>query len=234
MPMEGKFQTSFIPKSNFGPTPLPKQRRPTNLFTLVSLIIFIVVIALAVAAFAYTLYLNNRVKTADTNLQNQLAQLNSSSINDISRTDSRIKGVESLLAGHIAPSGIFTFLANNTMQNVRFSNFSYTAGGSSGQNGGGSGAASAANTITMNGQAASFADVALQAQQFSSQASQQYITNPVFSNLGLDSSGNVTFSFTANIIPSAFTYSQQITGTSSPFQPAGSASSTPVSSPTGP
>ena len=239
MTMEGKFQTSFIPKTNFGSAPAP-QRHPTNIFTLVSLIIFIVCIALAAAAFGYTMYLNNSVSTASANLKTELAQLSNTtatpSLSDISRTDSQIKGVESLLAGHVAPSGIFAFLANNTLQNVRFSDFSYTAGVAGGTGGGnGQNAVNGrANTISMKGQAASFADVALQAAQFSSPANAKYIRNPVFSDLGLDASGNVTFSFTANVIPSAFNYSQAVTGTSSPFQAASSGTNTPVSSPTGP
>lgn len=192
--MEVKTQTSFIPKKNFVPGPSLQSVRHTSLLTLISACIFMLSVALAIGVFGYNIYLGNRITSYKKDLTDAIAKLDPATVNELSRTDERIQAATALLANHVDPSNILNFLGTVTLQNVRFSDFDYTATDNQ------------KITLTMDGQADSFSDVALQANEFALSENQKYFHNPTFGNLALDPSGNVTFQFTTDVDPKAFVY----------------------------
>jgi hypothetical protein len=87
------------------------------------------------------------------------------------------------------------------LKNIRYSSFSYQSQSNS-----------QPPTITMEGQAVSFSDVALQAQEFQKEENKKYLSSVVISNPNLDQKGNVIFSLSGTIIPQAFYFSQIASG----------------------
>jgi hypothetical protein len=210
--MEANQQTSFIPKR-----PLVngegKVHHTTNFFSIIAIVVFITVLALAGVVFAYQSYLNSSLTKTKSNLETVLAQFQPDLISQLSRLDNRIETAKALLDEHVAPSGFFTFLANETLQNIRFTSFSYTTNGD--------GTAS----VVMSGQATSFAAVASEAAELSSAQDQTYFQDPLFSDLNLDASGNITFTLSGTVNTNAFLYRSTVNASSAP---AVTASSTPV------
>lgn len=203
--MDSQFQTSFIPKRPLIDKTPAKPPHARNIGTVIASIILVTVIALAAGVFAYNIYVNKRTDSLKTQLSQVVADLQPNLINNLSRLNDRIVSTNSLLAKHIALSGFFSFLGDTTLVNIRFSSFDY-----------GTNSNSNLLTIKMIGQAKSFSDIALQAEKFADPQYAAYIKSPVFSNLGLDKSGNVTFSFSASIDPSTYLYSKTLSGSAAP------------------
>ncbi|MEK7187122.1 MAG: hypothetical protein AAB690_02395, partial [Patescibacteria group bacterium] len=90
----------------------------------------------------------------------------------------------------------FDFLESSTLKSVRFTDFSY-------------GTSPAGVELVMKGQARSYAAVALQSDLFTKSS---HFKNPVFSDLGLDESGNIIFTFRAIVNPNLISYQKQIEG----------------------
>lgn len=194
--MEANQQTSFIPKK-----PLVNgggNVHTTNFFSIIATVIFVTVLVLSGIVFAYQYYLNSSIVKTKADLQTELNNFNPTLIAQLSRLDNRIDSAKSLLAQHVAISGFFSFLSNETLQNVRFTNFTYAAN------------VPGQATLSMTGQATSFAAVALESSQLNSAQNLQYFQNPSFSNLNLDNQGNVTFSLSGTINTNAFLYTSEI------------------------
>lgn len=218
--MEPKFQSSFIPK---GPIGTPATFSSTNqskggLVGFIAIILFVLAVAASLGVFAYNFYLTSSIAKMGTNLEAARATLEPESIKEITRLNSRIVSTQELVSNHTVLSPLFDFLESSTVRTVRFNEFTY----SSGEKG---------LTLAMKGQARGYTAVALQADIFSKS---QYIKNPVFSDLSLDTNGNVIFSFKATLDPSIISYKKQLeglNGSSVPVQTSVS-TSTPVVEPT--
>jgi hypothetical protein len=237
--MDPRLQASFIPKKPLMEHSAASASPPKsiNLFSLIGWLVLIVSICAAVGVFMYNSYLTTTINGLTNAISTVEAQYSASSasLSDYSRMDSRLKTATLLLNNHIAASPIFAFLDQNTAQNVRFLTFSFTLGPSSaantGPNSGGSGAGSTVINVTLTGEAKSFNSLAVQANVFSANP---LIQDPIISGIGLDLSGNVTFSVTARMNESILNYSDEISGGSSELLPVnatlpvGSATSTAV------
>jgi hypothetical protein len=193
--MEGKFQTSFIPKAGLTPNGVGRPVHTTNFFTLIATVVFITSIALGLAVFGYKYYLDKNNTKLKSGLQTELAKFEPSLVAELSRLDNRIESTKDLLNNHIALSSFFSFLSEKTLKTVRFTNFRYAID-----------TASNKITVTMDGQAQSFSAVALQADQFSDTENQHVIQEPLFSGLTLDEKGNIKFTFTGKVNPSELLY----------------------------
>ncbi len=206
--MDPRFQSSFIPKKpgamNMGP-----KRGPINLLSLISTVIFIVIIAGAIAVFFYQNYLNGAIASDKQSLNLTQGEFDPATINQIIRLDSRLNMGSTLLSGHVAVSNLFTALENLTLQTVRFKDFNFITGDQS------------SITLTMSGEAQSFSDVALQSAAFNSSP---YFKNLVTSDLSVEQSGLVAFDMTMTVDPSLVGY-EPPAGTAS--QPASAATSSP-------
>ena len=192
------------------------RRGPINLLSLISTVIFIVIIAGAIAVFFYQSYLTGAIASDKQSLNLTQGEFDPATINQIIRLDTRLNVADSLLSGHVASSNLFTALENSTLQTVRFSDFAFTT---SDQN---------SITLTMKGEAQSFSDVALQSAAFNRTT---YFKNLVTSDLSVEQSGLVSFNMTMTIDPSVVGYTPPV-GTTSQPSPTTSSLSAPVATST--
>ena len=207
-------QASFIPKRPLTSSPVSGHGAP-SILSIIATFIFVVSILAAAGVFGYTLYLNHQLSTAKSSLDAARAAYDPNSIQDLIRLNSRIEQAKQLLAKHVAPSALFSFLEANTLSTVRFTQMGYSVNpdGSIG--------------LTLTGNAADFASVALQSDQFS--AATKVLSNIVFSGLSIDpATGIVRFQVSANINSDTLLYSNSISSGSSVQQPAEPATQTPA------
>lgn len=192
--MDPQPQTSFIPKK-----PLVGESSSggvNGIFTLLAVLIFIVSLVAAGGAFAYSKYLDKALADKDASLKKAEGAFDIASIVDLSRLDIRLTQARELLQSHVAPSGVFTFLAATTLERVQFTSLTLEI------DEGGSG------DIVLSGIADSFSSLALQSDQFSAA---KVLRNVVFSGISTDARGRVVFSVSANVDPSVLSYAKQNT-----------------------
>ena len=185
--MDPQVPGSFIPKQ-----PLVEMRHSgagMGLATLIAVILFVISVVGAAGVFAYENILNAQIAGKDNSLKLAEGAFEPNVIDDLSRLDSRINNVESLLQRHTAPSGIFDYLSTIALNQVQFTSFSYKLGSD--------GSAS----LSLEGVGDSFSTVALQSDQF---GASRLLKDVVFSNVAIGASGDVTFSVTANLDPSLY------------------------------
>jgi len=184
-------QTSFIPKRPLVENAAP-MRSHVGILWFIVLILFIASLLAAGGAFVFQQYLQNSIRTQSDSLARAQAAYDPAVINNIIRLDSRIIQTKALLQNHIAPSSIFAFLGNITLQNVRFSDFSYSI------NPNGSAA------LTLNGEALDFASVALQSDAFSQNRN---LKDVLFSDINIDGgTGHIVFNVSAIVDSSLLLY----------------------------
>ena len=189
--MEGKLQTSFIPKQPLVENKAKKAPVSVSIFAVAAWFIFIVVALASGGVFLYQQYLSKSIASKNAELTNRIQSFDLSSIDHFVQLDSRMQAANTLLANHLAVSTLLGLIADNTVQSVQFTDLKYAADDAG------------KLTLSLSGKAPNFASVALQSDTFSAKP---YLQNQVFSNLGLDVDGGVLFKFTASIDPSVIKY----------------------------
>lgn len=196
--MPPKFQSSFIPKGPIASSPgisaAPK-RGEKSLLSFLALIIFSLSIVAAVGAFGYKLYLNYSIKNMTAELETERAQMDQESLDEIKRLNNRMVAASELINRHVAMTPLFRFLESSTLQDVRFTEFAYDVDDNN------------ALKLIMRGEAVSYAALALQAETFNQSKD---LKNPVFSDLSLDESGNVAFTFQADVEQGFLSYRKEV------------------------
>lgn len=192
--METKFQTSFIPKTTLDPIANNAEHRPLSFFSFITSIIFFITVLVAGGAFGWNKYLETSKAKVKSNLEKNVKSFEPQTLDEYVRLNNRIDSAKALLANHVAISYIFDFLQDNTIQSVKFTDFKYEIG------------ADNIATLSMNGQAKSYNAVAYQAEVF---GKEKALKTPLFSNLDLDTFGNVIFNFTTKIDPGFITYTRK-------------------------
>lgn len=190
-------QTSFIPKQA---TDTVRKRRSTGTWLLVWIALFLFLVSAGAAA---GVYFYERMLTSDiTEMRDRLERLRSSFepslIAELKRLDNRLVTLNSILEGHIQFSRFFSILEQETLQSVRFTQFSYTLDEKDGP------------LITLAGLARGYSSVALQSDMF---GKSKYFHNPIFSDMTLDTSGNITFNVTLNVDSELVGYGAVVSGT---------------------
>jgi hypothetical protein len=199
--MDQKTHTSFIPKKSLATASRDKSRSISGtkstigIVFLITLIIFISVIALAIGVFLYQQFLLQNIEKKRESLDRARAAFEPSLIEEMGRLDVRMKSAREILDNHKALTAFFDLLETNTLASLQFENLSYRV--------------DPANkvSITMGGIASSFSSVALQSDIF---GENKFIQEPIFSNLNLDSKGDVIFDFSAFVDPRLLSYSDSI------------------------
>ena len=200
--MDSQVQTSFIPKKSLD-IAASRSGSPVGLLFLLALLVFITSLVAAGASFLYTRYLTGDIANKSHSLALAEGAYDPGSIQDLLRLDSRLTQSKTLLANHVAVSGIFAFLSTQTLAQVSFSSFDYELD------------ATGAATLKMNGTADSFSTVALQSDQF---GASKLLKNVVFSGITVETNGTVAFSVSATLDPSILSYSNSL-GASVPITP---------------
>lgn len=214
--MDPQVSTSFIPKK-----PLTGERARGGMAGFLVLITLLIFIASGVAAggvFVYGGWLQRSLESKKSSLNASQEAYDPGVIEELVRFDARINQARTLLEKHVAPSSIFTFLSENTLEEVRFASFDYGLNESS------------TATIEMKGEAKDFSTVALQSDRF---GSSKMLREVVFSDIAIGGEGGVNFTVTATIDMPHLLYSKHLDATSPvPLPGAGSSLETPAASTT--
>lgn len=190
--MDTRLRTSFIPKK----TLILKSeagggRVSINLFLSFGTIVFFLMIALAGGVYLYKVVIQKKITEEGVALEKAKKAFEPSLIADVKRLDNRITTAKTILAHHVVALPVFDLLEALTLKTVRFTSLNYTN------------AKNGSPTIQLNGEAKSYASVALLSDSF---AGDERIKNPVFSNLNLNETGGVKFSFQSSLDPSMFSF----------------------------
>lgn len=183
--MEERVKTSFIPKTSLAiPDAHRAHQNPAALANIVAGALLVLAIVGAGGVYFFQTYTESQITAKQDSLARAREAFQPSTIQTLSRLDTRIETGKTLLAEHIAVSHLFDELEKMTLSSVRYTSFDY------------SDVSPDHVVLTMSGQATSYNAVALQSDEFSKSA---IITDPIFSNVNVDKNGIVTFDFTAVI-----------------------------------
>jgi len=188
--MDPRLQSSFIPKKPIMTAPRT-YRAPLNIFSIISISLFVLAILGSGGVFLYQNYLNNQIAAASSSLHTEQDEFDQSTIEQLARLDSRLTVAQSLLQKHVALSNFFSALEDVTLPTARFSDFAFSVG------------AQNALTVSMNGEAESFTSVALQSDAL---IGDTYFKNVMVSNFSVEQSGAVSFTVTMTLDPSLVAY----------------------------
>ena len=185
--MDQNFQTSFIPKK-----PLTEGRavasRPVGFLTIISIFIFFTVLLASGGLYFYKGILTKNVAQMDADLTLAQNRFELSKITQLQTLDKRLRASTEILSKHVAISPIFSALQAVTRKTVRYTKFSYNLSDTS----------KTKVDVLMSGQAIGYRSIALQSDLF---ATNKYLIDPVFSNLSLDTKGNVLFDLAFSVDP---------------------------------
>lgn len=190
--MDPAAQGSFIPKQSLAAA---NRGSSFGLVFLIALLIFVMSIVAAGAAFGYTRLLEGQLARKDTQLTLAEGAFNAGTIQSLVRMDSRLVQAKTLLQKHVAPSALFSFLSTIVLERVQFRSLDFTLG----QDGGA--------TITLTGAADSFSTVALQSDQF---GASKVLRDVIFSGISVNENGRVTFTVNATVLPELLLFSSNV------------------------
>lgn len=188
--------TSFIPKKPFETGATYNERGGAGFLFFISLFIFIASVVAAGGVFAYQGILNSSIAGKQGSLKKDEAAFDPQTISDLVRMDARINAAGTLLNKHVAPSAVFAFLSQQTLQRVQFTNFQYTL------NSDGSAA------VVLAGTADGFSTVALQSDQFG--AASGVLKDVLFSDIKTGNGGSITFSVSATVSAAFINYAKNL------------------------
>jgi hypothetical protein len=195
--MDPSVSSSFIPKK-----PLTEVRGSRGgafgLVLLLAVFIFVGSLFAAGGAFLYGRFLTGSLEDKKDSLQTAQGAYDPGVIEELIRLDSRIIQGRTVLGKHVAPSSIFTFLANQTLEKVRFNNFSYQL------------KEDGSASIQLRGETSNFSTVALQSDQF---GASKMLKDVIFSNIGVGETGGVSFAVDATIEAPNIFYSKHLGAT---------------------
>jgi hypothetical protein len=187
--MDTPLQPSFIPKKPIDGGPR-STRSSGGIFYFVGATIFTVAIIASLAVFGYEYYLGGRIAKMEADLTAARAALQPELIKELSRSNKRFLAADEILKTHVTVSAFFNVLQKLTLQSVRFNTFAYDM-------------KTEGIAVVMKGEAKSYAIVAQQAKVISEDPA---FNSVQFSDLDLNTKGNVTFVMKATVNPKAVSY----------------------------
>lgn len=193
--METKMQTSFIPKK-----PIVDSRSEgsgISLFLLLSIIIFIISVAMGGGVWLWKDSLNKQIIKDKEALAAAKASYEEGTINPLVRLDDRITVSNDLLKKHLAISPVFLLLEKNTLKNVRLKSFKFSYG------------AGDKIKLDLTGIAQSYEALSKQSDAFGAENLRQFISQPVVSDFSPTADGSIAFNFSALISSNLINYSNQ-------------------------
>jgi hypothetical protein len=188
--MDQKFQTSFIPKKPVLET-VKFGGNTSGIFYILGEIVFIFAVIISVSTFAYQKFLESQIVKMQSSMGQAKENVQPDLIHELSRANLRFVSAKQVINNHTVVSQFFNLLESLTLQTLRFSDFSYSIDQSGQIN------------VMMTGEARSYSTVALQSDIFSKNPG---LKDPQFSNLDLNSNGNVIFTFKTKVNPVVVSY----------------------------
>jgi len=183
-------QSSFIPKKNYE-AKLSQKSSYIGLLMFIALAVFLGMLLASAGGYFYRNFLQSELQTKSATLVRENDSLDLGLIQDLSKLDKRIKSAEEILNAHISLMPLFELLEKNTLKGVAFKEFDFNTDNKGDY------------ILELNGSAVDYAAIALQSNVF---GKDKNILEPIFSDLGVGSSGLVTFSMTAKIDPRLLSY----------------------------
>lgn len=197
--MDQNFQTSFIPKKPIIKEPVAAER-PVGILLIFSLFLLFTVLIGTGGLYFYKLTLAKGITTKEAELVLAKNRFEPKKITELQVLGKRLNAANEILSKHITIIPVFTALQDLTMKTVRYTNFSYDLGTGDAKN----------ITIKLSGVAIGYRDLALQADLFATRDIGKNFIDPVFSNLSLDTNGNVLFDLEFSVDPSFVNYKQDL------------------------
>ncbi len=208
--MENSFQTSFIPKRPINSTE-KVDKAPKSIFTILSIIIFIIVILSSIGFFFYKRHLINQKEILSASLLKVRGSFQKDIIDELELFDKRIKTSKSILNNHIVLSPTFKLLGDLTIPAIQYTKFEQTF-------------TEKGFHVNLSGISKDYRSIALQADIFNTSRG-QYFNNIIFSNLTKNKNNYVIFSLEFDIDPSLLSYEKNFNISNN---------STPATTPTNP
>jgi hypothetical protein len=169
---------------------------------------FLFIISIAGALF--TIFWKNVLVKSQENYKVQLAEsekrFNTSLIEELKKANTKIDLSKQLLNSHLASSEIFSIISRLTVEGVRFTSLDFTSPVKD----------SEGVKVVLRGVGNSFSSIAFQSSVFGQSekyGSNKILKNPVLSDLVVDQSGNVGFTFAATIVPEDISYNKILNST---------------------
>lgn len=153
-----------------------------------ALIIFLGTGAVIAGAFAYGRYTRSQTESLKTKIADIEAGFEQSVLDQSIRRDQKLQGIQELLRSHLIPSNIFDLLERNTLPQVRFTVFSYSAD---------------AKKIDVTGEAASYSTLANQVRTFEAL---KEVDRVDFGGLSVTEKGLLNFKMTLVFKPKLLQY----------------------------
>jgi hypothetical protein len=194
--MEVKMQTSFIPKK-----PITETRGSgsgISLFLLLSIIVFIITLALTGGVWLWQKSLVAQIEKDKAALEATKDSYEKNTIDPLIRLNDRIEAAKELLARHLAISPVFGFLEENILRNVSLKTMNFTYGDND------------KIKIDLTGTALNYDALYKQAEAFGQEKLRDRISQPVISDFSLTPEGRITFSFNASVDPRLISYKKNL------------------------
>ncbi|MFH0804367.1 MAG: hypothetical protein V1896_02085 [Candidatus Zambryskibacteria bacterium] len=188
--MAPNFKSSFIPKGPVTEEVFKKKKAGFLGVLVVSL--FISSIVISIAMYVY----KGIVKSDIQNLELQLAEaeknIDKKTINEMSQFSKKLNVAKAIVLKHQVVSKFLETLASSTVSTVQFNNFNY------------GNLEEGKLSVNLQGEAASYASIALQESIFSQN---KYFKSISFSNLNLSDKGSVSFGLVISVDSQISAYS---------------------------
>ncbi len=180
--------TSFIPKARL--TAPTYRRKSVGVGFLISLLLLLLSAGIFGGLYLYKKSLQTEIDSAAASLELAKKAFEENLVTELSRLNSSVNVTKILFSQHQAASRIFKLISDLVLKDISFSNFNYNFNGKS-------------ITVAMNGEAKSYAGVALQAKIFEESG---FIDKVIFSGLALKGAGKVNFNVELSFNPSYAIY----------------------------
>lgn len=192
-------QPSFIPRKSVTDTRLPSHAY-LGFFNLFCTSIFLVAILAAGAVFLYTRILESTVESRTKELASYQEQIKAPIVTELKKVSARLDAAEQRLLSHTALSIFFRELETITLRNIRWKTFKFEETGN-------------APSVTMEGEAKSFASVALQSDNL---GQSPIFVNPLIANLNAQKNAQngvstAIFTLKAGLNPNIINYHNAVT-----------------------
>jgi hypothetical protein len=205
--MDSKIPISFIPKDTIR-TDLRERREPVSIFFIISLVILAGSLAYLAGIYVYRTMVYNEINNPCTNeggsgscglkasLDIEIEEFQSQKLEELKKLDLKLKNGATVLDSHITLRPLFDLLGAYTGANIQYQKFEYRGD-------------SDTITVTINGLAKSYEDIAFQQKVFATEEkASKSLRDFSFSDFDVDQKGQVSFKLTLVVEPSLLLYNQ--------------------------
>ncbi len=194
--MDPKMQSSFIPKTPIATDRAAHSSSTVNLFFLISVLAFIVTLAIGGFLFFYNAQQQKQIEAIAASLiASEKKDFSDTDVNAWTDLDKRTQAANEILQRHYAVSSLFRLLQELTVKNIRFTRFEFSLKDD--------GAEKAALDLALSGEGRSYNAVSYQSDVMKSSES---LDDVLFSDIRLDEKGNILFSMKAAVDPALTSY----------------------------